>query len=264
MLWVYAIPPWWLFAGVIGFTCGLAMLGLLLFHRAFPPREELTHNDVAGPVIGTVGTILAVILSFLLVTVWQEYDQAAGTVEQEASAVADLYHLAGSFPPAVGQRLRSDLRDYIEAVVNDEWPAMRTGHRSSAARRSAMQALEIVAAYNPSAASQQALQQDAIGLVHTFQDARRDRLFANDQGIPVFFWASNLVMAAITIALCYLFRVRSRTAHVAMTMSVAAVIAIVFVLIALFDYPFRGYTQIKPTLFVNLQHSLGNNLTESD
>ena len=256
VLWVYAVPPWSLFLLVVGAMCAIAGGGLAIFWHLVPQSDELTHNDVAGPIIGTVGTILAVILSFLLVTVWQEYDGAAGTVEQEAGAVADLYHAAATFPQPEQGRLRADLRAYVDAVVAQEWPAMRTGGSSPQARRSALDVLRIVAGYNPASPSQQALQQDAIGLARTMQDSRRERLFANTQGIPNFFWFGNLVLAIITIGFCFLFRVRNRTAHLVMTLALTAVIATIFVLIALFDYPFRGGSQIPPTLFTQLQHQL--------
>ena len=104
--------------------------------------------------------------------------------------------------------------------------------------------------------AQQALQQDALGLVSTFADARRNRLFANEQGIPSFFWVGNLILAAITIGFCFIFRVRSEAVHLFMTLALATVIATIFVLIALFDYPFRGDSQIPPTVFTQLQHNL--------
>ena len=58
MTWVYLLPPWLLFAGVLVVTVGLSTLGLWLSRRVLNRREELTHNDVAGPIIATVGTIL--------------------------------------------------------------------------------------------------------------------------------------------------------------------------------------------------------------
>ncbi len=238
--------------------------GLLIFRRFIKRNDELTHNDVAGPIIGTVGTILAVILSFLLVTVWQEYDGAASTVSQEASAVADLFHVAAHFPNPVAHDLRATLRSYVDAVVRDEWPAMRTGGTSAAARGDALATLDIVARYQPTSVSEQALQQNAFGLISTFQDARRDRLFDNQQGIPAFFWIGDLLLATITVGFCFIFRVRSESVHLGMTVALSMVIATIFVLIALFDYPFRGETQIRPTVFVELQHALSIGLTQSD
>ncbi|MGA8534810.1 MAG: hypothetical protein WB615_11940 [Candidatus Tumulicola sp.] len=256
MTWVYVLPPWLFFACVLVLGGALSASGLLFVRHVITRNQELTHNDVAGPIIGTVGTILAVILSFLLVTVWQEYDSAAATVAQEASAVADLYHVAGHFPPSVARRLRGTLKTYVNAVVSDEWPAMRSGRVSAVARAAASSVFDIVARYQPTSGAQQALQQDALGIISTFEDSRRSRLFANDQGIPVFFWVGNLILAAITVGFCFIFRVRSEAVHLVMTLALTTVIATIFVLIALFDYPFRGDSQIPPTIFVQLQHSL--------
>ncbi|MEO6834591.1 MAG: hypothetical protein ABI231_01610 [Candidatus Tumulicola sp.] len=262
MTWVYTIPAWLVFASALVLASALSSGGLLLVRRVVKQGEELTHNDVAGPIIGTVGTILAVILSFLLVTVWQEYDGAAATVAQEASAIADLFQIASYFPQPVARDLHATLRSYVHDVVNDEWPAMRYGATSRTARSAALSTFNIVARYQPTKAAQQTLQQEALGIVSTFQDARRNRLFANEQGIPIFFWIGNLVLAAITIGFSFIFRVRSQAIHLLMTLALSTVIATIFVLIALFDYPFRGDTQLPPTVFVQLQHSLATDLTE--
>ena len=256
MTWIYALPPWLLFVSIIVAAATVSGGALLWFRRIVPQSDEVTHNDVAGPIIGTIGTILAVILSFLLVTVWQEYDGAAATVAQEASGIADLYHIGGYFPKPVAQRLHSTLIAYVNAVVTDEWPAMRDGRTSTVARKTSLYALSIVARYEPQTAQQQALQQSALGAATTFIDARRDRLFDNQQGIPIFFWVGNIILAAITIGFCFIFRVRRQSVHLVMTLALTTVVTTIFVLIALFDYPFRGDTQLPPTIFVHLQQSL--------
>lgn len=256
--WVYAMPAWLFSVAVFGVSTVLAGGGLLLARRIVKQSGEVTHNDVAGPIIGTVGTILAVVLSFLLVTVWQEYDGAAGTVSQEASAVADLFHLAAHFPQPVAGELRSTLRTYVDVVVADEWPAMQSGGTSPQARAGALETFAIVARFQPRTAADQALQQQALGYATTLQDARRDRLFDNQQGIPGFFWFGNLLLAAITVGFCFIFRVRSQAVHLVMTLALSTVIATIFTLIALFDYPFRGTTQLRPTLFVQLQRDLAS------
>lgn len=258
MTWIYVLPPWLLFASVIVAAGTVAGSGLLWVRHLVPQSDELTHNDVAGPIIGTVGTILAVILSFLLVIVWQEYDGAAATVAQEAGAVSDLYHLGSYFPPPLSLHLRSTLMRYIEVVIQEEWPAMRYGRESTSARNIAFQALTIVAKYQPQTTAGQSVQQSALTAATTFIDARRDRLFSNQQGIPVFFWVGNLILASITVAFCFLFRVRKQGVHLVMTLALTTVIATTFVLIALFDYPFRGDTQLPPTTFVDLQRSLSS------
>jgi hypothetical protein len=254
--WVYSVPEWLLFVIVVLGMCLLAALGLIAFRMVVPQSDELSHNDVAGPIISTVGTILAVILSFMLVSIWQQYDQAAATVVQEASAVADLYHAAGNFPEPTQSELRRALRAYTNAVITDEWPAMRDGKISETAAKASFGILGIIVRYNPKTSAQQALQQDAIGLVNTVVDGRRDRLFDNQSGIPMIFWVGMLMLSTVTIVFAYIFRIKNETMHVVMCVALAGVIGVVFVLIAEFDYPFRGEAQIAPTAWLALQAAI--------
>ena len=87
MTWIYSLPAWlFMSAAVIG-ACALAC-GLLAFMRKRMTRnEQIAHNDVAGPILTTIGTVLAVMMSFMVVGVWQEYDNAAQTAQREASAL---------------------------------------------------------------------------------------------------------------------------------------------------------------------------------
>jgi Protein of unknown function (DUF4239) len=254
--WVYNFPEWLLFAMVV---CGMGLIaatGLIAYRKMVPQSDDISHNDVAGPIISTVGTILAVILSFMLVSVWQQYDQAGATVVQEASAVADLYHAAGNFPEPTQSQLRSSLRTYTNAIVSDEWPAMKSGHVSETATKAQYGILGIIVRYEPKTNAQQALQQDTITFVNTLVDSRRDRLFDNQSGVPIIFWIGMLLLSAVTLACAYIFRIKNEKMHVFMCAALAAVIAVVFVLIAEFDYPFRGEAQIPPTAWLALQANI--------
>ena len=252
--WVYAIPPWLFAMGVIAGMSLLAGGGLVVVRRSNLQNPDWAHNDVAGPIIGTIGTVLAVMLSFMVVTVWQEYDQAAATVQAEASAVADIYRLNGSLPEPTRTALYHSLRQYVALVIHDEWPRMRYGGQSDAAQQTAFEILRTVARFQPATPAEQNIQSQAIVLAAAFSDARRQRLFDNAQAIPIIMWIMMVFIAAITIGFCYLFRVRSFLVHMLMTVALAATIGAVFVLIAEFDLPFRGDLQLPPTPFVRLEH----------
>ena len=255
MTWIYAFPTW-LFAPVaIAVFCAVAAGGLLLVRR-YGKAERITHNDVAGPIIGTAGTILAVVLSFMVVVVWQEYDASAGNVQREASAMADLHHLALGLPLPLRAVLQRDIDRYVALIVDDEWPLMQHGGRSLKARRLAYAIERDLVAYDPRTAHLETLQSQALGLVQTFADARRQRLFDNAQGIPSLMWLAMLTLSAITIAFTYLFRVDSVRAHLVMTVGLSAIVAVIFVLIAELDYPFRGDIRIGPDAFAHVQDGI--------
>ncbi len=249
MTWVYAIPVWLFAVGAILTATTLASAGLFYTRRIFPRRDEITHNDVAGAIVATLGTILAVVLSFMVVTVWQEYDQAAATVQNEVNALCDLYHDGATLPQPFKGQLQNEIRRYVNVTVNDEWPLMRFGRESELARRDAYDALVIVASFKPQNETQQAMQADMISVTHAFNDARRSRLFANAQIIPHIMWWMLFFISAITISSSYFFRVQNFRAHLIMTCALSAVIAAILVLIAEFDLPFRGDIQIQPREF---------------
>jgi Protein of unknown function (DUF4239) len=262
--WVYLVPPWLLFIMALTVAISLSTGGLLLSRRARRHGDEVTHNDVAGPIIATVGTMLAVISSFLLVTVWQQYDGAAATVVQEESAVADLFRISTHFSKPASTGLRVLMKRYVDDVVDREWPDMRHGRSSPLAQSAILDTISVLSAYQPRSTSESTLQDHALTLATTIADSRRARLFANQQGIPTFFWVGNLLLAAITVAFCFLFKVRSLAAHLLMTSGLATVIATIFVLIALFDYPFRGDSQIRPTVFLSLQQRMDGIVNQSN
>ncbi len=250
MTWIYALPAWLFEAFVVGFMCAASAAGLISVHR-HKRDEQLSHNDVAGPIMTTVGTVLAVMLSFMVVAVWQEFDASAANVQHEASAVSDLYHLAPALPAPVRARLQTAVRSYAQIVVDREWNLMRTGQRSMRAREVSLSILGIVAGYEPKTPTQVALQQEALALIQTFSDYRRDRIFDNQESIPGILWLTMIFIGAITIGSSYFFEVRNFRAHLLMTVALAAVIGSIFVLIVEFDLPFRGDVSVPPTAFVH-------------
>ncbi len=248
MTWVYSLPAWLVGVLFIGGWGALSAGGLLVVRR-FIATSDLDHNDVAGPIISTIGVVLAVMLSFMVVTVWQEYDQAAAVVSTEASEIADLYHEAAALPPATRHAIRSGLKAYVALVLRDEWPLMRAGTTSEAARLTITRVVDVVQLFAPQTMAQQNAQADALVHGHYILDARRNRIFANSQAVPPLLWAMMVFIALVTIGASYLFRVQSFLAHVLMTVALAAVIGAIFVMIAELDLPFRGDLQIPPSAY---------------
>ncbi len=67
-----------------------AVAGLLLVQRLVPsgPRQE--HNDVAGCIYAVLGVAYAVLLAFVVIAVWQDYQTAKTNLESEANELAGV------------------------------------------------------------------------------------------------------------------------------------------------------------------------------
>jgi hypothetical protein len=74
-----------------------AVAGLLLVQRLVPAGLREEHNDVAGFIHVVLGVAYAVLLAFVVIVVWQDYETAKTNVESEANELAGVYFLAAQF-----------------------------------------------------------------------------------------------------------------------------------------------------------------------
>lgn len=263
MTWIYDIPTWlFMSASVIG-SCVLSCGLLALVRRRITRNEEITHNDVAGPILTTIGTVLAVMMSFMVVGVWQEYDGAAQTTQREASALSDLYHLSTAFPQPMRDRMHHAIESYITVVLNREWPAMKRGGESLQADRLTYRIGQMLDDWKWTTPGQQSLKEQGMAYVSRFWDARRSRMYENREGIPLALWAAMLFTGAITVAFSFYFRVDRPRAQYLMVIALTAVIAVIFTLIAELDYPFRGDVAVQPSAFVHVVDQIHGTLPSS-
>jgi len=112
---------------VVGGTCLVALAGLELVQRLVPADARQPHNDVAGFIYAPLGVIYAVLLALVVIAVWEQYQAASETAEQESNALAEIFWLAHRLPEPEGTHLQELARSYAEEVVHKEYPLMEQG-----------------------------------------------------------------------------------------------------------------------------------------
>ena len=112
---------------VIGGVCLVALGGLELVQRLVPATSRQPHNDVAGFIYAALGVIYAVLIALVVIAVWEEFQAASETVEQEANALAEIFWLAHRLPEPEGTHLQELAQSYAHEVVDKEWPLMEQG-----------------------------------------------------------------------------------------------------------------------------------------
>src|SRR5215216_4771340 len=108
----------------------VAVVGLVLVQRLVPPDLREEQNDVAGFIYAVLGVAYAVLLAFVVIAVWQDYETAQTNVESEAHELAGVYFLASQMPEPQRTRVQDLARTYARVVVEEEWPMMERGQTS--------------------------------------------------------------------------------------------------------------------------------------
>lgn len=248
---IYSMPNWVFGVVITALVVAYSVGGLLLVHRVVPATRRRSHNDVAAAVSSLVGVVFAVLMAFVAIAVWQQFDQAESTVMHEAAAAGDVWRQALGYPEPLKATVRDGMKKYVDAVIKEEWPLQIAGKMDL--RKDARQVLESTHAamllFEPKTIGQQIVHAEQLKDMNTLLDQRRIRLHAADVGISGMLWVVILVGCALTIALIWFFGTESLGAHIAMTLVLALSIALVLFLIASMDYPFRGETSVSADAF---------------
>ena len=224
----------------------LAVAGLLLVQRLVPPTLRQEHNDVAGFIYAVIGVLYAVLLAFVVIVVWQQFEATREAAQVEANELAAVYLLANRFPEPERVRVQELARSYARTVVEDEWPMMAEGEASPKAWALLDELRLTVQSMDPGTGAEQVLFDQGLTRVHEISDARRTRLLDANEDIPSILWAVLVVGGIITVTFTYLFGLKSNWAHALMVAALAMVVAGMLFTIVSLDHPFAGGTYIPP------------------
>jgi hypothetical protein len=226
-----------------------AVGGLHLVRRLVPMELRMRHNDVVGFIYAVLGVAYAVLLGLMVVAVWEEWEAAKETANDEASELAEVFWLAHRLPESQGRRVQELAREYARVVVEVEWPLMKRGETSSRAWALLDEIRGAVVAQSPATDGEQVLYAQMLDRVHELGDARRDRLLEAREGLPAILWVVLVVGAVVVVGFTYLFGLENTTTHTLMVAALALVISLVLFTVGALNYPFKGDIRVQPDAF---------------
>ena len=90
----------------------------------FPFENMVESGEGIGSFCNLIGVLYAIVLGYVLVNVYESYSMASERVEAEASLLIDLLRDAEGLPPIQGLILRKATVNYMDSVIDVEWPYM--------------------------------------------------------------------------------------------------------------------------------------------
>jgi hypothetical protein len=242
---------------VISGICLLSLGGLEVVERLVPAQTRQQHNDVAGFIYAALGVIYAVLLALVVIAVWEEFQAANETVEQEANAVAEIFWLGNRLPEPEGTHIQEFCRSYAEEVVHKEWPLMEQGQAPLMTQTQGTPVgwtlIDDIRAtiqdFQPHTKAEEQLYAEGLDQVQILADARRMRLVAAEEGMPGVLWAVLIFGGIAAVSFTYLFGLENTWAHRLMVVTLAAVIGLVLFTIGAMEHPFSGGARIGTEAF---------------
>jgi hypothetical protein len=229
--------------------------GILLGRYLLRRRIAAGHLEVLAALLQTGGTLHAVFLAFLVVAVWQSYDAARANVADESSALATLYRASAGMERDTGNALRKLIRDYVGAVVQEEWTIQsKTGGASPKARAASLAMYRLFGQEEPAVRQQEAaIDGAALEIVSQIQYDRNRRTLEAEESLPVIIWLAAIGSGVLVLSMSFFLFMEQVTAQIIVTSMMASTITLLLCITFVLSRPFVGPFALQPEPFLHSQ-----------
>jgi hypothetical protein len=237
---------------IIVLFCTLLAGAVSVFvHRTVHIELRRKHNEIGTAVFLQLGVIFAVLLAFVFSEVWSQYNNAGEAVEMECSALQGAAVLASALPAQLGAPILAAEQSYIASVIRDEWPMMfeNRGEDLTVAAK-LTQIIQATARLRPGGPADMGTRQQLLGFLEEANAHRSERIFQIGSGVPMLLWCLLIGFGIVLAAFVTMAGVDNGGALVSFSMTFAAAVAAILVLIHLLDFPFEGALALGPGPFM--------------
>ena len=243
--WLLNLPVPWMALSIFLITYLIAgSIGFVVTTLAVNERAK-GFKAVSPGVLPVFGILFALLVGFIAVEVWGNFEKAKSAVTTEASALRAVILLAGAFPDEQRTRIYALVNRHIDESVK-EWPEMVQRRATLATLPTALiEALHETLALKPADDSQRAAQPEMVKELHIALDARRQRIVISESSLGTVKWVGILLQGLCTLVAFAVVHSDNRLARAITLTLLATGVAMSVLLIAAYSRPF---TSVGPEL----------------
>lgn len=248
------LPPWITLCIIIFAFVSLSLMTLYIIRKKFHYSILENHNDVGGFIFATLGVIYGVLLAFVVVMVWEQYNNAEDIAAHEASQAMAMYRDMNVYPNQEQiSPLRQNFLGYIELIVHDEYPSMALNKQSESTDKAADKMWEEIKFITPKNLHEQSVYNELMTDINKLEQYRFERNeIARNASLPPILWNVLLLGAIATLFYSTLFGTKHSVPHAIMVSLLATIIAATLFIILEMDRPFMGEISAKAEGFHHL------------
>jgi hypothetical protein len=237
------IPSGCLCIAFMFFYVLLAQAGLYIFHLFYRPEKQECGNEVAGIIFGAMSAIYSLILAFVIIAVWSNYDDLNKTIENEGDKLNGILSHSMKMPGKLKQPIHNSLNAYCNQVIYDEWHMknINEADHPSAIPKLRLLLLETKPEDNGQQGIFTVIDED----LSSISDLRRNRLDHSRSQVPGLVWFILKAGSVMLVIFSYFFQVRSILLKRIYLLFLSSFIAMCLLLVYQLDHPFAGSAMVS-------------------
>jgi len=230
-----------------------ALAFMALLNRVWPREKRRSHNDLIGWQVSILGTTYAVILGFMLYTVWTGFGEADLNVDLEANALVNLHALSLGLPEPQRTKLRDLGRSYAETALDRDWPDMAAGQEPRATAAINAEMWNTIMSIKSASPAEATAEDHALSQLSMLTEHRRTRILQSASRLPPVLWWVLMVGGTLTVVSACTFGSDSVGLHAVQVFSFTLLISLCLAAISNINRPFQGVIHIDSYAFRRAQ-----------
>jgi hypothetical protein len=211
-------------------------------------RSNQRINNVIGSFVSMFGIFYGILMGLLAVASYQNKVDVEQSITSEGASLFVLIRNVSAYPESVRIPVQKSIRDYIQFVIDTEWPQMRKGELARGGMQHINDMQKQITNFEPQTAGQEILHAETSKQLSLFLERRALRLYSAISGIPDIMWFVVLFGAFLSIFLVWMFRmplISNMFLGGLLSFFIGAMISLIVVL----DRPLRGESGIPPEVY---------------
>ena len=237
-----------LFVGLLVVTFAVGLFFAWLAERAFDPDARGRTSGSVTTVVGVVAGLYAVLVAFVIVNEWTTFADAQSKTSDESAALAATYASASTLGEPARAQIQQAILRYDNSVVCEELPHLQKHTTPDPRTVTAAFVLYQAVARNQNA-QPAVFYGNVVSELNSVFTARRSRINAATSRLPNLLLVVIVVTSVALIATTSALDTRHRRWHLAITASLAVIVALNLTLILSLDRPFAGAAKIGDAPF---------------
>ena len=186
MNWFASLPIW---VSLPVFVGGFVVVSCLIVLALRPVVRRIVDDveqwdRVLGHVIGTFGVFFGILLALVAVSVYENYADTREAALHEAGQITALYRGTTGLPEEVAEPIEATIKEYLQAVIEEDWPDQRRGELPDGSLRLVNQIEEGIHGIEPEGLRRLAEFQQLLATFDDVVETRRVRIDATTLELP--------------------------------------------------------------------------------
>jgi hypothetical protein len=227
---------------------GAACLVVALQQRIAPPSER--NNEIGTTLFELITVLYAIVLAFVLITAWENRNDAGQVTYREAGGLVDVYWTAAVLPDEERDAVRAAVREYTESVIEDEWPAMSV--REDVGTEGLLLIDRMRAPIAAVQEDEEALQMrldDARDQIRGVAEFRTERLFQAQRGLSGAMWTVLIPGALLVFGVMLTLGTPTRRYQFVLVGLISGMVALMLFATYQLEYPFSRGGAVEPVAY---------------